>query len=399
MKEVAALLFGYLLGSVLPAYFIGRMRGIDLRAAGTHNAGTTNAYRMLGFWSALVTGLYDVGKGLAAILLARWLGVSEIFVLGAGVAAVVGHRFPFYLRFRGAEGVGTTTGLLLASLVWAAHKGWFGVIDLLLLGGLVAAVWLIFHRGAVAGVVVLPVLYALLAYRSQSLPFAVFLALVIGYIFAVNVWHVRNERLLRIRPETREALRQLRVLMRPAAIAFPLLYLFIEKPTLLTLVGSVALFFILVDISRLLSRRLNLAVFQRLPFFFRKSEEHTFTSATLFLAGAFLTIYLFPKPEATMALIFVTFGDIFSRFTGTEHGKTPVFSRTVEGSLAYFASCAIAGFGWSYVVHLTPAQYMMGAAAAALTELVPTGINDNFTVPLISATVMTIPAYFGLPGF
>lgn len=399
MKEAAALMFGYLLGSMLPAYFIGRLRRVDLRKEGTGNAGTTNAYHVLGLWPALVTAFYDVLKGVAAALFAWRLGVAQPFIYGAGIAAVVGHRFPFYLKFRGAEGVGASTGLLLASLVYSFYRGWFTLVDLLLLAGLVVGLWLIFRRGAVPGVVVLPIVYGLIAYRSRSLGFSLFLALVMGYIWAVNIWHVRREKLLRVRPETRAALRQLRVLVRPAAIAFPVLYLFVSKTTLLVLIGWVALFFIIVDVSRLLSRRLNMAVFARLPFFFRRNEERTFTSATLFLTGAFLTIYLFPKPEATAALVFVTFGDIFSKFTGLEHGKTRLFSRTIEGSLAYFASCAIAGFVWAHIVPLTPAQYVLGAAAAAVTELAPTGVNDNLTVPLISATVMTIPSFFSLPGF
>ncbi len=396
MREIAAILLGYLLGSFLPAYFLGRLRGIDLRQVGTGNAGTTNAYRVLGLLPAILTAFYDVLKGLAAMLVAWLLGVPETFVFASGIAAVVGHRFPFYLRFRGAEGVGASTGMLIASLVYAFYEGWFTTTNLLLLALLAAGLWLIFRRGAVVGVFVLPITYGLIAYRSTSLPFAVFLGLVTGYILIVNILHVYREELLRLSPETRASLGHLRVLMRPAAIAFPVLYLFVSKQVLLTLVGSVTLLFLVIDVLRLTSTRMNLALFTKLPFFFRKKEKRTFTSATLFLLGAFLTVFLFPKPQATTALVFVTLGDIFSKFTGIQYGKTPVFSRTLEGSLAYFASCAIAAFVWSHFVPIHPAVYLLGAFAAAVSEAVPTGLDDNFVVPLISGAAMTVPGYFHL---
>jgi len=109
------LLGSYLLGSVPMGLWIGRLRGVDLREHGSRNIGATNAGRVLGRKFAYLVFLLDFGKGLAPAMvgssLAAHLGVSANAAgLGAGVAAVVGHVFPLYLRFRGGKGVATAAG-------------------------------------------------------------------------------------------------------------------------------------------------------------------------------------------------------------------------------------------------------------------------------------------------
>jgi glycerol-3-phosphate acyltransferase PlsY len=82
-----------------------------------------------------------------------------------------------------------------------------------------------------------------------------------------------------------------------------------------------------------------------------------------------------------------------------EHGRIAIAGRTLEGSLGYFLACALAGALWSRFVSLTMLQVLVGSAAAALTEALPVDLDDNFTVPLISGAVMTVPTFFGVPGF
>jgi dolichol kinase len=162
----------------------------------------------------------------------------------------------------------------------------------------------------------------------------------------------------------------------------------------LTLIGIPALLFISVDVIRLASPKVNIFIFQNLLAFFREKEKHTFSSATLFLISCFLTILLFAKSIATMAIIFLIFGDIFAKFTGLEHGKIKIFTKTLRGSLAYFATCLIAGYIWSHFAPLTAMLIMLGSLAAALTELLPIGVSDNLMVPLVSASVITIAKMF-----
>jgi glycerol-3-phosphate acyltransferase PlsY len=115
-----ALVCGYLLGSIPAAYIVGRLRkGIDIRTVGSKNMGTLNIYYEVGLVEAILVLLIDVGKGIGAILLVRWLlGMPSLspFDLITGItalAAVLGHAFPVFLKFRGGKGGATTLGILL----------------------------------------------------------------------------------------------------------------------------------------------------------------------------------------------------------------------------------------------------------------------------------------------
>ena len=98
------ILIGYILGSLNPAFFFGKiLRRIDIREHGTKNAGTTNVKRVLGLGPAIFTAIYDLSKGLIAIWIASALGLPPIWTYLSGIAAIIGHIFPFYLKFRGGQ--------------------------------------------------------------------------------------------------------------------------------------------------------------------------------------------------------------------------------------------------------------------------------------------------------
>ncbi len=114
-------LAGYLLGAVPVGLLVGRaVGGVDLREHGSGRTGATNALRTLGSGWAIAVLLLDMGKGLAAVLLARALyqagppGSPEWVATAAGLAAVVGHNWSVFIGFRGGRGVATTGGGLLA---------------------------------------------------------------------------------------------------------------------------------------------------------------------------------------------------------------------------------------------------------------------------------------------
>lgn len=112
---IMAVIIGYLLGSIPFAYIFGRLlKGVDIRQVGGGNVGALNTMREIGTVAGLAVLFADMGKGLLAVLIAQWLGVSLIFVFIAGSAAVVGHSWPVFLRFKGGRGAATTLGVLLA---------------------------------------------------------------------------------------------------------------------------------------------------------------------------------------------------------------------------------------------------------------------------------------------
>jgi glycerol-3-phosphate acyltransferase PlsY len=116
---VAAIVASYLLGSIPFGLLIARARGVDIRAVGSGNIGATNVSRSLGKKLGALVLLLDAAKGFAPVFLAaRWLP-AEI-VAASGFAAIAGHVFPVWLRFRGGKGVATGLGVFAAIAPLAA---------------------------------------------------------------------------------------------------------------------------------------------------------------------------------------------------------------------------------------------------------------------------------------
>lgn len=117
MSGIAAILIGYLLGSISFSMIVGRyFAGIDIRDHGSGNAGATNTLRVLGpKWAATVL-LLDLMKGVFAVLIARWIGATDTFVVLTGVAVIAGHNWPLFFNFRGGKGVATTIGVMFSLL-------------------------------------------------------------------------------------------------------------------------------------------------------------------------------------------------------------------------------------------------------------------------------------------
>lgn len=120
MPYVLLIVFAYLLGSVPFGLLIAKMHGIDLRKVGSGNIGATNTARTLGKKWGTLCFLLDVLKGLIPMLMVPLLGLAEqngplrlTLWLLVGCAAVLGHVFPIYLKFKGGKGAATSLGIVL----------------------------------------------------------------------------------------------------------------------------------------------------------------------------------------------------------------------------------------------------------------------------------------------
>jgi glycerol-3-phosphate acyltransferase PlsY len=109
------LVASYFAGAIPTSYLAGRLfRGIDLREHGSKNLGATNVYRTLGWKYAIPVGLVDIAKGVVPVLVfAPRTSDSQLFALACGVAAIAGHVFSVFVRFRGGKGVATAAGVML----------------------------------------------------------------------------------------------------------------------------------------------------------------------------------------------------------------------------------------------------------------------------------------------
>ena len=110
MEEIIAVAFGYLTGSVPFAYLLARRRGIDLRRVGSGNVGATNVLRTSGVPRAVAAMCLDGLKGAAAVAVVQPLAFGPATPVAAGLASVIGHVYPVWLRFRGGKGVATAAG-------------------------------------------------------------------------------------------------------------------------------------------------------------------------------------------------------------------------------------------------------------------------------------------------
>ncbi|MES2256126.1 MAG: glycerol-3-phosphate 1-O-acyltransferase PlsY [Pseudomonadota bacterium] len=174
-----ALILGYLLGSIPFGLFFAFASGAgDVRKVGSGNIGATNVLRTGKKWAAAATLLCDGLKGAAAVLIARAFlpPGCEIF---AALAAVLGHIFPIWLRFKGGKGVATFLGVTLA-LYWP--------VGLLIAGTwlLAAAIWRISSLSALIAVALSPVFFYLSGHHEYA-PLATLLAALIFFMHRENI--------------------------------------------------------------------------------------------------------------------------------------------------------------------------------------------------------------------
>jgi glycerol-3-phosphate acyltransferase PlsY len=184
------ILLAYLIGALLGSLILGRLRGVDIRAMGSGNAGATNALRTQGKAFALAVLLIDAGKGVLAV---RWLppvllpGIGqdpdlsrEWLTLACAFAVILGHVYPVWFGFRGGKGAATMIGVAGAldpRLLVPVLLCWFAVLLLTGYVGLatmiaaialvVAAHWLDPGNGPLLGFCILVAAFVIYTHRSN----------------------------------------------------------------------------------------------------------------------------------------------------------------------------------------------------------------------------------------
>jgi acyl phosphate:glycerol-3-phosphate acyltransferase len=181
MISIFALLIpvvAYLLGSIPFGLILAKLfGGTDVRKEGSGNIGATNVARVSGPLAGILTLLLDAAKGAAAVLLAgRYSNDSAMWMMIAGLAALVGHCFPIWLKFKGGKGVATAAGVYLALCPLAFLGG-------LILFILVVGFWRYVSLGSISAALAMPLLmYFLWAPHHASPPVITFGALAVAML-------------------------------------------------------------------------------------------------------------------------------------------------------------------------------------------------------------------------
>ncbi len=161
--EIILVLGSYLIGAIPFAYIVTKLfMGVDIRTVGSKNVGFTNVYRTAGPGPGVLVLIGDIGKGAAAVWLARRMGGADWVLVMAGLLAVIGHSWTVFLSFHGGKGVATACGVLFSLMPYA------GLVCLA-----VFLVALAFSRmvslGSIAAAASLPLIYLALSF-IQGLP-------------------------------------------------------------------------------------------------------------------------------------------------------------------------------------------------------------------------------------
>jgi len=177
-----------------------------------------------------------------------------------------------------------------------------------------------------------------------------------------------------------------RKLVHLATLVIPVGYELTSKETVLTFLIPLSLCLLAVDLLRRYHSGLA-SLFRRLFFgrVLREREEHTLMGSTYFLLSSALLLLLFPKTIAIVSLLILTLSDTCAALVGKGIGKIPIFGKTLEGSLAFFCSALL--IVWIYP-HVNRFAGTLAAAGAAVIELLPIHVDDNFTVPFTAAAIM-----------
>ena len=181
-----------------------------------------------------------------------------------------------------------------------------------------------------------------------------------------------------------------RKLIHLSNLAIPICYLFFipSKTHILLILGCLSVLFITVDFFRTKSSCLE-SIFEKLFNFMLRSHElkGRFTGATWVVTGALVTVAIFPKEIAILALLFMGLGDTVAGLIGSHFGRIKIWNKTLEGTLAGLAICFLnTGLfpGISIWIRIS------GAVSAMLAELCPIPLDDNIMIPLVSGTIMVV---------
>ena len=193
-QTIITILIGYAFGCIQSAYLISKMVGkMDIREHGSGNAGASNITAIMGWKYGFIVASVDVLKGILAVLVVKWIFPnSPDLAYLSGMMAIIGHIFPFYLKFRGGKGVATLVGMMFG-LNWK-----LGTLFLLLVvvPGLLADYIVI---GSFTTFTTLPIVTYILGYPIIFTLMSACLTVLVFYLHRANIQRIMDKEEVKIR--------------------------------------------------------------------------------------------------------------------------------------------------------------------------------------------------------
>jgi len=203
MERIIALLIGYLIGSFQTGYLVGKLYGIDIREHGSKNAGMTNVNRTLGKKPAFVVFIVDILKAVLAFVFvpiliadASWsfgswshsfpedFGHPTVLLgLYAGFGAILGHDFPFFMKFKGGKGISCTLGLILMI-------NWQAALITYFVGFILVLKFRFISLASLAITLLAPILLVIFGYEVEIV--------IVTALFCALAWYLHRENIKRL---------------------------------------------------------------------------------------------------------------------------------------------------------------------------------------------------------
>ncbi|MBT9169820.1 MAG: Glycerol-3-phosphate acyltransferase [Actinobacteria bacterium] len=181
LSGILLVFLGYIMGSIPFGLIIGKFGyGVDVRKYGSKNIGAANVLRTVGILPGILTFVGDFMKGGASVFLARYLEAGDLIIILAGLAAIVGHSWPVFLKFKGGKGVSTTTGVILVMMPGA-------FLVLFVVYALICAVFRYTSLSAIISALVFPIVVFFLKMPSLYLWFALAASVIVIWRHQQNI--------------------------------------------------------------------------------------------------------------------------------------------------------------------------------------------------------------------
>ena len=184
MKEILLLIGAYLLGSVPTGLLLAKALGVNIRESGSGNIGATNVYRTIGRKLGIITLIGDCLKGLIPVLLAKSLGLPDVWVAAIGLAALLGHVFTIFLGFKGGKGVATALGVFLGTSP-------LSVLAALVIFAVVLYTWRFVSLASIVAAALIPALVWFTDGKQETVLMAVAIAAVVIFRHQENIARLR----------------------------------------------------------------------------------------------------------------------------------------------------------------------------------------------------------------
>ena len=184
-KEITLLVCAYLLGSIPTGLLLAKAAGVNIRETGSGNIGATNVYRTLGRKVGIMTLIGDCLKGLIPVLIAKQLGLPEVWIAATGLAAFLGHVYTVFLGFKGGKGVATALGVFLGVSPLSVLIA-LGVFILVLVK------WRYVSLASITAAAAMPLIIAFLEPKKLLIAMSLAIAALVIYKHRENIQRLRS---------------------------------------------------------------------------------------------------------------------------------------------------------------------------------------------------------------